>query len=55
MPNKLNYAANKGQNKTRVAMFSVLAKPDVSAIRTQEFNGVEHTVIPVVMLVEGVL
>lgn len=36
-------------------MLSVLATPDVANIRTAEFRGQEHTVIPVVALVEGVL
>ncbi len=36
-------------------MLSVLAKTDVAAIRTAEFRGAEHTVIPCVALVEGVL
>ncbi len=36
-------------------MLSVLATPDVASIRTAEFRGQEHTVIPVVALVEGVL
>ena len=36
-------------------MLSVQATPDVANIRTAEFRGDEHTVIPVVALVEGVL
>lgn len=42
------------KNKS-LSMISVLAQPNTAAIRTQEFAGTEHTVIPVVMLVEGVL
>ncbi|KKN66748.1 hypothetical protein LCGC14_0468590 [marine sediment metagenome] len=36
-------------------MLSVQATPDVAGIRTAEFRGAEHTVIPCVALVEGVL
>lgn len=36
-------------------MLSVLATPDVAGIRTAQFRDQEHTVIPVVALVEGVL
>jgi len=36
-------------------MLSVQATPDVASIRVAEFRGQEHTVIPVVALVEGVL
>lgn len=46
---------NKATTKSYTSMISVLAQPDVGAIRTAEFGGEEHTVIPVVMLVEGVI
>jgi len=36
-------------------MLSILATPDVSAIRTAELYGQEHTVIPCIALCEGVL
>ncbi len=36
-------------------MLSVLATPDTAGIRTAEFRGQEHTVIPTIALVEGVL
>lgn len=36
-------------------MLSVQAIPDVASIRIAEFRGQEHTVIPVIALVEGVL
>lgn len=36
-------------------MLRVQATPDVANIRTAEFRGQEHTVIPVIALVEGVL
>jgi hypothetical protein len=41
--------------KQKRTLISVLATPDISAIRTAEFAGEKHTVIPVVMLKEGVL
>lgn len=36
-------------------MLSIQATPDIAGIRTAEFRGQEHTVIPAVALVEGVL
>jgi hypothetical protein len=52
--------ANKGQQDDTaggaVRLFlSVQAEPDIAGIRTQEFRGSEHLVVPVVALVEGVL
>ena len=57
---KKGAAAIKAQRGSEVVMpertmLSVQATPDVAGIRTAEFRGQEHTVIPVVALVEGVL
>ncbi len=41
--------------ESKRTMLSVLAVPDTSSIRTAEFRGQEHTVIPTIALVEGVL
>lgn len=38
-----------------IHLLSIQASPDISAIRTAEFNGDEHIVVPMVILVEGVL
>ncbi|KKN04058.1 hypothetical protein LCGC14_1101250, partial [marine sediment metagenome] len=57
---KKGAAAIKAQRGSEVVMpertmLSVQATPDVAGIRTAEFRGQEHTVIPVIALVEGVL
>ena len=45
----------KGQAPMQRTMLSIQATPDIAGIRTAEFRGQEHTVIPAVALVEGVL
>ena len=35
--------------------FAILAEADTDAIRHEDFNGVDHLVVPVIALVEGVL
>ena len=45
----------KGQASMQRTMLSIQATPDIAGIRTAEFRGQEHTVIPAVALVEGVL
>lgn len=52
---KQGQAVKANQSKSYTSMISILAQPDVGAIRTAEFAGDDYTVIPVVMLVEGVI
>lgn len=52
---KVTYMTQPQAHKLTRSMLAIQATPDTAGIRTAELFNIEHTVIPIVALVEGVL